>query len=186
MKIVTGVGEQDHVMPKDFRNMFVGMFGPDSYILKTGEQLEATLVSNNQVDIGTGMMVNQGNLSTEDNGASISITNGTLGMKRIDLIVNRYQRDDATQIESNSWVYIMGTDHATSPVAPAYTEGDILAGDLIVDCPVYKVTLNGLNIESIERMIPTMKSLSEKQNQITGGYAEPSGGEDNDVYIQYE
>lgn len=186
MKIMTGVGENDHVTPKDFRNMLIGIYGPDNYILNTGEKFATTLVSNNQLDIGTGMMCCEGNLSTDIEGASIEITNGTQGMKRKDLIVNRYQRNDVTQIETNSWVYIMGTADASNPVTPEYTEGSIMAGDLIVDCPVFEISIDGLSVVDVKCLLPIMKSLSEKQNQITGGTAKPSGGEDNDVYIQYE
>ncbi|MGN0332614.1 MAG: hypothetical protein ACI4D9_06280 [Lachnospiraceae bacterium] len=186
MRNVTGVGEADHVTANDFRNMLIGIFGLGSYILQTGDKLAPTLVSNNQMDIGSGMMCSQGNLSIEDTGASIAITNGTQGMKRIDLVVNRYTRNDASQIESNDWVYLMGTADATSPVEPEYSEGDIVAGDLIADCPVYRITINGLSVESIECLLPVIKPLTEKQNQITGGTDSPSGGEDNDVYIQFE
>lgn len=184
MKSMTGVGENDHVTANDFRNMLIGIYGPGSYILNTGEKFATELVSNNQLYIGTGMMCHEGHLSTEVEGASIAITNGAQGMKRTDLIVNRYQRDDATQIETNSWVYIMGAAVASNPVTPAYTKGSILAGDLIVDCPVFEISLDGLSVTGVTCLLPVMKSLSEKQNQITGGIAAPSGGEDGDVYIR--
>lgn len=183
---VTGVGESNHVTASNFRNMLIGVFGAGSYILDTGECFAHELVSNNQLDIGTGMMCHHGNLSEEEKGSSITITNGTQGMKRIDLIVNRYQRNDATQVESNEWVYIMGTPHATDPTVPSCTEGNVMEGDLIDDCPVFQITLNGLNVESVELLVPKLKPLSQKQNQITGTESEPSGGEDGDVFIQFE
>lgn len=184
MRNITGVGESDHVTASDFRNMLAGIFGLGSYILKTGDQFATTLVSNNQMDIGTGMMCHQGNLSAEDTGKSITITNGMQGVKRIDLVVNRYMRDDITQIEANEWVYIMGDPATTNPTAPSYVKGDIISGDLIVDCPVFQIEINGLNVENIKCLLPVMKPLVEKQNQITGGIAAPSGGEDGDVYIR--
>ena len=183
---VTGVGEQNHVTASNFRNMLIGIFGTGSYILDTGERFAHELVSNNQLDIKTGMMCHHGNLSEEEKGSSITITNGTQGMKRIDLIVNRYQRNDATQVESNTWVYIMGTAHATAPSIPSCIEGNVMNGDLIDDCPVFKVTLNGLNVESVECLVPKVKPLSQKQNQIIGTNSEPTGGEPGDVFIQFE
>lgn len=192
MKNITGVGEADHVTANDMRNMLVGIFGAGSYILNVGEKLAPTLVSNNQLDIGIGTMCHHGNLSGEEKGASVAITNGTQGMKRIDLIVNRYQRNEESQVESNSWVYIMGTPDASNPAVPSCVAGNPLDGDLIDDCPVFKVTLNGLNVESVECLLPIVKpladiitELSKKQSQITGGTAAPSGGEDGDVYIQF-
>ena len=186
MKNITGVGETDHVTANDMRNMLVGIFGSGSYILDTGEKFAHTLVSNNQIDIAIGTMCHHGNLSGEEKGASVSITNGTQGMKRIDLIVNRYQRNEENLIESNAWVYIVGTPDASNPVVPTHISGNPLNGDLIDDCPVFKITLDGLNVESVECLLPVLKPLSMKQNQITCGTAEPSGGEDGDVYIKLE
>lgn len=186
MKNVIGVGESAHVTASNFRNMLIGILGKESYIFNTGECLATTLVSNNQLDIGTGMIFHNGTLSVEEKGASVAITNGTQGMKRIDLVVNRYQRDEATQIETNEWVCIIGTPDTSSPVAPAHTVGDVMNDDLIDDCPVFQITLDGLNVTEVKCLLPIMKNVSEKQNQITGGTAEPTGGEDNDVYVQYE
>lgn len=168
MKSMTGVGENDHVTANDFRNMLVGICGPGSYILNTGEKFATQLVSNNQLDIGTGMMCHEGHLSTEVEGSSIVIANGAQGMKRIDLIVNRYQRDDVTQVETNSWVYIMGTADASNPVTPEYTEGSIMAGDLIVDCPVFEIHLEGLNITNIKCLVPVIKTSAEIQREEIG------------------
>lgn len=186
MENVIGVGASAHVTASNFRNMLIGILGKKSYILNTGECLATTLVSNNQLDIGTGMIFHNGTLSAEEKGASVAITNGTQGMKRIDLIVNRYQRDEETQIETNEWIYIMGTPDASSPVAPEHTAGDVMSDDLIDDCPVFQLTLNGLNVTEVKCLLPIMKNMGEKQNQITSGTAEPTGGEDCDVYIKLE
>ena len=163
MKIITGVGENDHVTPNDFRNILIGIWGSGSFILDTGEEFQTNLVSNNQLDIGTGMMCCEGHISTEVEGASIVIANGTQGMKRRDLVVNRYQRNDATQIETNSWVYIMGTADASNPVTPEYTEGNIMAGDLVVDCPVFEISIDGLSVTDVKCLLPVMKNIAKDQ-----------------------
>lgn len=188
MKIVTGVGENDHVTEVDFRNMLLGIVGPGNFIFNIGERLEATLISNNQLDIGTGMMYTDGNVSAEVKGESITITNGTQGMKRIDLVVNRYTRDEATQVETNSWVYLQGTPDAVSPLVPEYVEGSILAKDLVVDTPVYEITLDGLNVASVDCLLPVLRPLLDKQNQITPVTEMPADGtgEDGDVCILVE
>jgi hypothetical protein len=188
MKIVTGIGENDHVTEVDFRNMLLGIIGPGNFIFSTGEQLKATLVSNNQLDIGTGMMCTDGNISVEGKGESIILTNGTQGMKRIDLIVNRYTRDESSQVEDNNWVYLQGTPDVANPIEPTHTEGSILAKDLTVDVPVYKLVLDGLNVTSVECLLPVLRPLSSKQSQIISVTSMPEDGtgEDGDVYILVE
>jgi len=122
-------------------------------------------------------MSHHGNLSIVDIGTydEVTIQNGTQGMKRIDLIVNRYTKNDETGIEENEWVVIMGTPDAESPVAPAYTEGNLQNGDLVDDCPVFEVHLDGINVTEVVSLlsaspdIPTLNaSLSDLSDEIDG------------------
>lgn len=144
-----------HVTSQQFRQLVEGTVGQGSYILNGGENLEAELSSNNLLKIRSGMMSHHGNLSVVDIGTydEVTIQNGTQGMKRIDLIVNRYTKNDETGIEENDWVVIMGTPDAESPVAPAYTEGNLQEGDLVDDCPVFEVHLDGINVTEVVNLL---------------------------------
>ena len=170
MKIMSGKTGAPHVTSQQFRQLVEGTVGQGSYILNSGENLEAELSSNNLLKIRSGIMSHHGNLSIVDIGTydEVTIQNGTQGMKRIDLIVNRYTKNDETGIEENEWVVIMGTPDAESPVAPAYTEGNLQEGDLVDDCPVFEVHLDGINVTEVVNLlsispdIPTLNaSLSE-------------------------
>lgn len=185
MDTLTGYKGKLHVRSELFRMLLIGIFGTGSYILPIGNEFSYTLESNNLLVIKTGMMTHHGNVSYVDSksGDQVTLTNGTQGMKRIDLVVNRYSMDESTGVESNEWVHIPGTPDASAPVAPAYTEGNVMDGDLVDDCPVFKIELDGLNITKITKLVPEHPGL---QRQITGGTEEPSGGNDGDVYIQYE
>ena len=175
MKIMSGKTEAPHVTSQQFRQLVEGTVGQGSYILNSGENLEAELSSNNLLKIRSGIMSHHGNLSIVDIGTydEVTIQNGTQGMKRIDLIVNRYTKNDETGIEENEWVVIMGTPDAESPVAPAYTEGNLQEGDLVDDCPVFEVHLDGINVTEVVNLlsispdIPTLNaSLSDLTNKI--------------------
>ena len=133
MKIMSGKTGAPHVTSQQFRQLVEGTVGQGSYILNSGENLEAELSSNNLLKIRSGIMSHHGNLSIVDIGTydEVTIQNGTQGMKRIDLIVNRYTKNDETGIEENEWVVIMGTPDAESPVVPAYTEGNLQNGDKV-------------------------------------------------------
>ena len=164
-----------HVTSQQFRQLIEGTVGQGSYILNSGENLEAELSSNNLLKIRSGIMSHHGNLSVVDIGTydEVTIQNGTQGMKRIDLIVNRYTKNDETGIEENEWVVIMGTPDAESPVAPAYTEGNLQEGDLVDDCPVFEVHLDGINVTEVVNLlsispdIPTLNaSLAELSDDI--------------------
>lgn len=185
METLTGHTGEAHVTAAQFRMLLSSIWGTGSYILPVGDKLEYTLESNNLLVVKTGMMIHHGNVSLvkSESGDQVTLTNGTQGMKRIDLVVNRYSLDESTGIESNEWVHIPGTAVASNPVAPAYTEGNVMDGDLVDDCPVFQIELDGLNVVNITKLIPEHPGL---QRQITGDTADPTGGSDGDVYIQYD
>ena len=175
MKIMSGKTGAPHVTSQQFRQLVEGTVGQGSYILNSGENLEAELSSNNLLKIRSGIMSHHGNLSVVDIGTydEVTIQNGTQGMKRIDLIVNRYTKNDETGIEENERVVIMGTPDAESPVVPDYTEGNLQNGDLVDDCPVFEVHLDGINVTEVVSLlsvspdIPTLNaSLTELSDDI--------------------
>lgn len=162
MKIVTGKTGTPHVTSRQFRGMMEGIIGQDSYIITHGENLEPELVTNNKLKIKSGMMCHHGNISTVEIGTydEVTIQNGTQGMKRIDLIVNRYSKVEGTGIEENNWVVIQGTPAAEDPAAPAYTEGNLQEGDLVDDCPVFEAHLDGINVTEIVKLLDVSPNMS--------------------------
>ena len=174
MKIVSGRGADAHVTSAQFRQFIEGTVGSLSCILQTGEHLEPELASNNLIRVKSGMMCHHGNISSVDNGTydEITIQNGTQGMKRIDLVVNRYTVEEETEIEKNEWVVIQGTPAESNPVVPAYTEGDLRNGDLIDDCPVFEVELDGINVTEVRKRL-NLCSTNEDTGWI---YPDISGG----------
>lgn len=174
MKIVSGRGEDAHVTSAQFRQFIEGTVGSLSCILQTGEHLEPELASNNLLRVKSGMMCHHGNISSIDNGTydEITIQNGTQGMKRIDLVVNRYTIEEETEIEKNDWVVIQGTPAESNPVVPAYTEGDLRNGDLVDDCPVFEVELDGINVTEVRKRL-NLCSTNEDTGWI---YPDISGG----------
>ena len=162
MKIVTGKTGTPHVTSRQFRGMMEGIIGQESYIITHGENLEPELVTNNKLKIKSGMMCHHGNISTVEIGTydEVTIQNGTQGMKRIDLVVNRYTKDEGSGIEENNWVVIQGTPAAEDPVAPAYTEGNLQEGDLVDDCPVFEAHLDGINVTEIVKLLDVSQNMS--------------------------
>lgn len=124
MKIVSGRGDEPHVTSSQFRQFIEGTVGETSYILQTGEHLEPELASNNMLRVKSGMMCHHGNISSIENGTydEIIIQNGTQGMKRIDIVVNRYTFEEETETEKNEWVVIQGTPKESNPTVPLFAD----------------------------------------------------------------
>ena len=162
--IVTGLKGQEHVTSADDGAFNAGIVGTGKYVMKTAEQFAAEIVSNNIVRIKSGDLVNQGrHIRIEVNDyEDMTIENGAQSVKRNDLIVMRYKKDTSTtiELESAELVVIKGTAGATA-TDPTYTSGDILAGATQDDFPLYRVSLNGLNIEKVTPLFSTVPNLNE-------------------------
>lgn len=167
MEIITGYTGKPHVTAEQDRDVNEGIFDTGSFVLKTGSQLAAELVSNNEIKIRDGVLVIQGCTAAikKNTYDPVTIANGSQGMKRIDLIVARYNKNEETKIEEVTLKVIQGTPNASTAAVPMYKTGDIQSGDLVADMPLYKVTLDGLNVTSVDKMftvIPTLPELSSK------------------------
>lgn len=172
MEIVSGLGENPHVTSQQFRQILEGTVGQKSYIVTSGENLEPELAANNLLKIRSGMMSHHGNVSSVKIGTydEVELTNGSQGMKRIDLVVNRYTRNAETNIEKNEWVVIMGTPVASNPVAPAYTVGNLQKGDLVDDCPVFELHYDGINVTEVKKLLSVLPNVAELNSKIPHFY----------------
>ena len=168
MKIVSGRTGSPHVTSQQFRQMLEGIIGQGSYIITSGEKLKPELSSNNLLKIRSGMMAHHGCISCVDIGTydEVTLTNGSQGTKRIDLIVNRYTRNAETEVENCSWKVIQGTPVASNPAAPAYTSGNLQDGDLVDDCPAFEVHYDGINVTEVKSLLSVTDGLSELNSKL--------------------
>lgn len=168
MKIVTGYQGKAHITSNDDQGRNQGIFGTDSYVTSVGQQFAATLVNANELDIADGEGVMQGVHFRIEPGEvdAAKLQNGTSGMKRIDLVVARYTKDSSTGIENVALVVIKGTESSSTPAVPAYNSGEILKGKNTVDFPLYKVTYNGINVSSVDRMFTKLQTMAELQTAV--------------------
>ena len=169
MKIVSGRTGLPHVTSQQFRQMLEGIIGQGSYIITSGENLKPELSSNNLMKIRSGMMAHHGCISCVDIGTydEVTLTNGSQGMKRIDLIVNRYTRNAETEVENCSWKVIQGTPVASNPAVPAYTSGNLQNGDLVDDCPAFEVHYDGINVTEVKSLLSVADGLSGLSRKLT-------------------
>lgn len=153
MEIVTGSTPQAHVTPIDdaIANSNIGYLH-DRVVFAVYDNFAAQDTSTNTIRISSGYGMMQGRLfkipanTYED----VSIDNGSAGVKRMDLIVARYSVDPQTSHEDISLAVIKGTSGADY-TEPQHEESDINNGGTIDEFVLYKVYIDGISIDHIER-----------------------------------
>ena len=168
MDIITGYTGEKHVTSEQDRDINIGICGRESYVLQTGTRMEAEVSSNNEIKIRDGVIIHQGCAASikKNTYDPITIMNGSQGMKRIDLIVARYERNNDTGIESMNLIALQGTPEETNPAVPEYVSGDIQAGDAVADMPMYQVIIDGLNITEVKIVCKEVGNLAQMKNEI--------------------
>lgn len=162
MKIVTGYGGEPHVTAEQDGSMLSGIVGKDEYVLQIGKQFKAEAVTANKVNVYDGSLMMQGRhcVIEADDYNEFTIANGTQGQKRNDILVATYTKNTTTGVETVTCETVKGTPGSTAK-DPTITSGDIRAGASKNQMPLYRVSLNGLNIESITQLFATVPSISD-------------------------
>ena len=168
MEIITGYTGKPHVTSEQDRDVNIGVVGEGSYVLRTGMQLAAEVSSNNEIKIRDGVLMHQGCTASikKNTYDSLTITNGSQGMKRVDLIVARYEKNQDNGIESLDLKVIQGTPAESNPTVPEYTEGDVQAGDYVADMPMYQVIIDGLNITEVKKVFEVAPGIDAMKKEI--------------------
>lgn len=181
MEIITGYTGKPHVTSEQDRDVNIGVVGEGSYVLQTGMQLAAEVSSNNEIKIRDGVLMHQGCTASikKNTYDSLIIINGSQGMKRIDLIVARYEKNQDNGIESLDLKVIQGTPAESTPTVPEYTEGDIQAGDYVADMPMYQVIIDGLNITEVKKVFEVAPDIDALKKEIAELNRNKIGNKDN-------
>lgn len=168
MHLVTGYAGQEHVTASDAGSFNLAMMGNGQFVLDRGNKFSASIISNTKVRIMDGDILMQGRhlRQVENTYTEVVFDNGTQGLKRNDLVVIRYEKDSTTGIESASFKVIKGTSVDSNPVDPEYIEGDIteLTGDLVNEMPLYRVSFDGLTIQTPVRLFETLDTWKNLQD----------------------
>lgn len=168
MRIITGSTGTTHVTSQDDRSLNACIYSQDNVVFNIGSKFAHTVVDNNTIIIADGDLLLQGcharidyNLSEE-----VAIDTGALGMKRVDFICARYSIDTSTGYESVNLHVVKGTASASEYVDPEVEDGLLREGAQTVDFPLYRVKLNGINIEDVEQLFTPQSSLNSNLTQL--------------------
>lgn len=154
LDIVTSYQGYDHVTADQMADFQRGLLG-DSCILPVGNKMAVNIQTANQITVSDGVVVYDGieihiPYGTSEN---VTITSGTQGMMRNDIVCLQYNRDESTGIENAEFVTISGTPVASNPQDPAYSNLDIRTGVFMSQKPFCRVRLNGTAIEGIDMLV---------------------------------
>ena len=150
--LVTGYAGREHITAVDQGSFNRLLMGEGQFVFGTGKQLEATIVSNNQIRIADGEIFMQGRYIRLNPGAYVDLTigNGKQDYHRHDLIVARYTKETGTGVEDVNLVVIQGSAVTNNPSDPSYSIGDLTGGTAVLhNMPLYRVVLNGINIKEV-------------------------------------
>ena len=166
LTIVTGFTNTAHVTADDDAALNNGIIGSGDFVLNNGNKLSAALINANTVRISDGDLTVQGRLARLIQGTTqdLTITNGTVGQKRNDLIIARYAKlvGDPPNTESITFAVVQGTNHASTPVDPALVSGVLRNGAVIHEMVLYRIPLNGLTVGTPVQLF----SVSQQLNQF--------------------
>lgn len=142
-----------HITADQIRDHNIAMYGDGDFVLPVGDKFAYEIVNNNTINLSSGMVVMNGARAVTGYGKTetLTIENGTSGYKRVDIIVAEYSKDNETLVESVTVKVVKGT-LGSAYSDPALVAGDIRAGATKRQMALYRVKVNGLSIEAVEKM----------------------------------
>lgn len=165
----TPAEEPPHILSEDDAAIYRGILGQDG-VLNIGSKLKSTVISNNKVRVGDGVINVDGHIGRNAYAdyEDLTIENGSAGKKRHDLIVASFSTTGSGGLDTYILKVIKGVAGDTG-ADPAVTKQDIYAGGKLREYPLYRVKLDGLSIVAVDQMfkvIPTVPELETKYNEL--------------------
>ena len=163
-------GEEPHITPEDDAAIYESIVGTDG-VFTVGEQFKATVISNNKVRIGNGVLNVGGHMGRTTYGDYVDVTieNGVSEQNRNDLIIARFVIGDTDTYELDVKKGVSGKE----AVDPELVQEDLYNGGKTREYPLYRVKIEELSIVKVEQMFeirPTIpmlnKYLSDKENPV--------------------
>lgn len=150
-------GEEPHITPEDDAAIYESIVGTDG-VFTVGEQFKATVISNNKVRIGNGVLNVGGHMGRTTYGDYVDVTieNGVSEQNRNDLIIARFVIGDTDTYELDVKKGVSGKE----AVDPELVQEDLYNGGKTREYPLYRVKIEGLSIVKVEQMFEVRPTIS--------------------------
>ena len=160
---------KDHITASQLGRIVEGVAGKGRYVLPTLNQMTAEMQTANKVRVGTGDLVMDGRVVTNEAAVDLTVESGTSGYKRNDLVVCRYTKNASTGVENFAAEVVKGTPTTGTAADPEVTEGDISTGSASAVMPLWRIPLDGITPGAPVRIAPvasTLKTLGDSVSPI--------------------
>lgn len=160
---------KDHITASQLGRIVEGVAGKGRYVLPTLNQMTAEMQTANKVRVGTGDLVMDGRVVTNEAAVDLTVESGTSGYKRNDLVVCRYTKNASTGVEKFAAEVVKGTPTTGTAADPKVTEGDISSGSASAVMPLWRIPLNGITPGAPVRIAPvasTLKTLGDSVSPV--------------------
>ena len=169
---------KDHITASQLGRIVEGVAGKGRYVLPTLNQMTAEMQTANKVRVGTGDLVMDGRVVTNEAAVDLTVESGTSGYKRNDLVVCRYTKNASTGVENFAAEVVKGTPTTGTAADPEVTEGDISTGSASAVMPLWRIPLNGITPGAPVRIAPvasTLKTLGDSVSRTKLLYSDSPG-----------
>lgn len=177
IELVDGKAGTAHISSEDKAIIHQAKFSKSDVVFDWGDVFKCTMSSANKATIGTGCASIQGLDWHITAAESVTISNGSQGMKRNDIICAHYNRNPKTGNELVELVVLKGTPNATTAADPTIPPGKILSGAVDAYMPLWRIPLDGITVGTPVRLFTPRGALwdSVTQTLITSQYGTVTG-----------
>ena len=177
IELVDGKAGVAHISSEDKAIIHQAKFGKSDMVFDWGDVLKCTMGSANKATIGTGCASIQGLDWHITAAETVTIANGSQGMKRNDIIAAHYHRDSTSGIETVELTVLKGTPDETAAADPTVPSGKILSGATNAYQKLWRIPLDGITVGTPVRLFTPRGALwdSVTQTLIKSQYGTVTG-----------
>lgn len=165
IELVDGKAGTAHISSEDKAIIHQAKFSKSDVVFDWGDAFKCSMSSSNMATIGTGCASIQGLDWHITAAESVTIHNGSQGMKRNDIICAHYHRDSKTGNENVALTVLKGSPNATAAADPTIPSGKILSGAVDAYMPLWRIPLNGITVGTPVRLFTPRGALWDSVTQ---------------------
>lgn len=165
IELVDGKAGVAHISSEDKAIIHQAKFSKSDVVFDWGDSFKCSMSSSNKATIGTGCASIQGLDWHITSAETVTISNGSQGMKRNDIICAHYHRDSSTGIETVGLTVLKGTPNATTAADPTIPSGKILSGAVDAYMPLWRIPLDGITVGTPVRLFTPRGALWDSVTQ---------------------
>lgn len=159
IELVDGKAGVAHISSEDKAIIHQAKFSKSDVVFDWGDAFKCSMSSPNRATIGTGCASIQGLDWHITAAKSVTISNGSQGVKRNDIICAHYHRDSKTGNELVELTVLKGTPNATTAADPTIPSGKILSGAVDAYMPLWRISLDGITVGTPVRLFTPKGAL---------------------------